>query len=206
MSNITVQGSVSLDILQDYLTLLFQEDSVIPKINSIVYATGLGSGAPYVFRYALSLARQYNAKIYVVCGLAPINTQAQHLAETYLGDKKSQDFHQQAQERVKVEVTRQVEAMCQSAIIDDPDGFQYVDSISVIEALPAQAVLQCAQSVAADVIVMGTHRRTMDKGALLGSCAVKVVHEATIPVMLVRIPEGFKDLPSKSGAPEIVNF
>jgi nucleotide-binding universal stress UspA family protein len=179
---------------------------VIPKIDSIVYATGLGSGAPYVFRYALSLARQYNAKIFVVCGLPPINPQAQHLADTYLGDKKSRDFHQQARERVRGEVASQVEAMCQSAIIDDPDGFQYVDSIKVIEAQPDQAVMQCAQNVNADVIVMGTHRRTMDKGALLGSCAVKVIHQSTIPVLLVRIPEGYKDLPNKSGGPEIIDF
>jgi nucleotide-binding universal stress UspA family protein len=179
---------------------------VIPKINVIVYATGLGSGAPYVFRYALSLARQYNAKIYVVCGLPPINTQAQHLADTYLGDKKSQEFHKKARERVRGEVERQVESMCKSAIIDDPDGFQFVDSIKIIEALPDQAVMQCAQDVSADVIVMGTHRRTMDKGALLGSCAVKVVHQSTIPVLLVRIPEGYKDLPSKSGSPEMNDF
>jgi len=179
---------------------------VIPKINSIVYATGLGSGAPYVFRYALSLARQYNAKIFVVCGLPPINPQAQSLADTYLGDKKSQEFHQQARERVRKEVASQVEAMCQSAIIDDPDGFQFVDSIKVIEAQPDQAVMQCAQEVDADLIVMGTHRRTMDKGALLGSCAVKVIHQSAIPVLLVRIPEGYKDLPSKSGGPEIIDF
>jgi nucleotide-binding universal stress UspA family protein len=96
--------------------------------------------------------------------------------------------------------------MCKSAIIDDPDGFQFVDSIKIIEALPDQAVMQCAQDVSADVIVMGTHRRTMDKGALLGSCAVKVVHQSTIPVLLVRIPEGYKDLPSKSGSPEMNDF
>jgi nucleotide-binding universal stress UspA family protein len=179
---------------------------VIPKINSIVYATGLGTGAPYVFRYALSLARQYNAKIFVVCGLSPINQQAQALADTYLGDKKSQNFHEQARERVRKEVEAQVEAMCKSAIIDDPEGFEYVEKINVIMAQPDQAVMQCAQEVSADVIVMGTHRRTMDKGALLGSCAVKVVHQSTIPVLLVRIPEGFKDLPSKSGAPAIIDF
>jgi hypothetical protein len=46
----------------------------------------------------------------------------------------------------------------------------------------------------------------MDKGALLGSCAVKVTHQSTVPVLLVRIPEGYKDLPSKSGGPEIIDF
>ncbi|ALC15186.1 nucleotide-binding universal stress protein, UspA family [Desulfuromonas soudanensis] len=179
---------------------------MIPQIKTIAYATGLGTGAPYVFRYALSLARQYDAKIEIVCGMAPLNTQAQRIADTYLGDKKSDEFHRQARERVKGEIKNQVEAMCRSAIIDDPDGFKYVGTINVIEATPDQAVLQCAQRVGADVIVMGTHRRTMDQGALLGSCAVKVLHKSTIPVFLVRIPEGYADLPSKSGAPEIIEF
>ena len=119
---------------------------MIPKINSIVYATGLGSGAPYVFRYALSLARQYNAKIFVVCGLPPINPQAQSLADTYLGDKKSQEFHQQARERVRKEVASQVEAMCQSAIIDDPDGFQFVEMIRGDDALAQTPIIEHAST------------------------------------------------------------
>ena len=81
-----------------------------------------------------------------------------------------------------------------------------VNSINVIEEAPDLAILKCAREVGADVIVMGTHRRTMAEGVMLGSCAVKVVHQSTIPVLLVRIPEGFKDLPSKSGAPEMIDF
>ena len=179
---------------------------MIPQIKTIVYATGLGTGAPYVFRYALSLARQYNAKIDVVCGLAPLSSQVQGVANIYLGQEESVEFHRQARERVKIEVEKQVEAMCRSAIIDDPEGLQYVKSFNVIEDAPDQAVLKCVKKVNADVIVMGTHRRTMDKGALLGSCAVKVTHQSTVPVLLVRIPEGYKDLPSKSGGPEIIDF
>jgi len=179
---------------------------VIPQIKKIVYATGLGTGAPYVFRYALSLARQYDAMIDVVCGLAPLSPQVQGVANIYLGQDESSEFHLQARERVKASVEQQVDAMCRSALIDDPDGMRFVQSINVIEAAPDIAVLQCAEATKADVIVMGTHRRTMEIGALLGSCAVKVVHQSPIPVLLIRIPEGFKDLPSKSGAPEIVSF
>lgn len=179
---------------------------MIPQINSIVYATGLGTGAPYVFRYALSLAHQYDAKIHVVCGLAPLPSHVQGVANIYIGEDDSKQLHHQARERVKTSVAQQVEAMCRSAIVGDPEGFKSVKSIVVIEDEPDQAILQCVADVNADVIVMGTHRRTMEVGALLGSCAVKVVHLAPIPVLLVRIPEGFKDLPSKSGAPEIVSF
>lgn len=179
---------------------------MIPKIKSIVYATGLGTGAPYVFRYALSLARQYEAKIEVVCGLAPLAPHVQGVANIYIGQEESEEFHHQARERVKASVEQQVEAMCRSAIIDDPEGLQYIQNIHVIEDEPDRAVLRCVEKVNADVIVMGTHRRTMEVGALLGSCAVKVVHNAPVPVLLVRIPEGYKDLPSKAGAPEIVSF
>jgi nucleotide-binding universal stress UspA family protein len=179
---------------------------VLPQIKRIVYATGLGTGAPYVFRYALSLARQYDAKIDVVCGLAPLSPQVQGVANIYLGQGASDDFHDQARERVKASVEQQVEAMCRSALIDDPEGMQYVQGIHVIEDAPDKAVLLCAKDIDADVIVMGTHRRTMEVGAMLGSCAVKVVHQSPIPVLLIRIPEGYKDLPSKSGAPEIVAF
>lgn len=179
---------------------------MIPQIKTIVYATGLGTGAPYVFRYALSLARQYNAKIDVVCGLAPLSSNVQGFANIYIGQEESKEFHRQARKKVKIEVEKQVEAMCRSSVVDDPEGLQYVNSITVIEDAPDKAVLQCAKEVGADIIVMGTHRRTMEVGALLGSCAVKVLHQAAVPVMLVRIPEGFKDLPSKSGAPEIVSF
>lgn len=179
---------------------------MLPQIKRIVYATGLGTGAPHVFRYALSLARQYDARIDVVCGLAPLSPQVQGVANIYLGQEASEDFHLQARERVKASVEQQVEAMCRSALVDDPEGMSFVQSIHVIEDAPDKAVLLCAKKVDADVIVMGTHRRTMEVGALLGSCAVKVVHQSPVPVLLIRIPEGYKDLPSKSGAPEIVAF
>jgi nucleotide-binding universal stress UspA family protein len=175
-----------------------------PNIKTIVYATGLGSGAPHVFRYALSLARQYQAKIEIVCGMASFRQYSHEVAAIYIGREDTEEFHQQARARVKTELEGQVEAMCKSAIIDDPDGYQYVSNIHVIEDSPDLAILQCAEKLTADMIVMGTHRKTTKPGALLGSCAFKVVHESSIPVLLVRIPEGFKDLPNKSDAPAVL--
>jgi len=179
---------------------------MIPKINTLVYATGLGSGAPHVFRYALSFARQYQAKIEIVCRMASFRQYSHEVAEIYIGRKESEEFHQQARARVKLELEKQVEAMCKSAIIDDPDGYKYVNSIHIIEGSPDQAVLYCAEKVKADMIVMGTHRKTTRRGALLGSCAFKVVHESSIPVLLVRIPEGFKDLPDETDPLSFLNF
>jgi nucleotide-binding universal stress UspA family protein len=171
---------------------------MIPEIKTLVYATGLGSGAPHVFRYALSLARHYGAKIEIVCGVASLRQYSHEVGEIYIGRKESEEFHRQARARVRQELEKQVEAMCRSALIDDPGGYDYVNSINIIEDAPDRAILTFAEKAAADMIIMGTHRRTTRRGALLGSCAFKVVHESTVPVLLVRIPEGLADMPAES--------
>jgi nucleotide-binding universal stress UspA family protein len=50
----------------------------------------------------------------------------------------------------------------------------------------AQAILQQARKVKADLIVLGTHGRRGLRRALLGSDAEAVVREAPVPVLLVR--------------------
>jgi nucleotide-binding universal stress UspA family protein len=52
----------------------------------------------------------------------------------------------------------------------------------------AQMILEVAEELGADMIVMGTHgRRGMGK-LMLGSVAEVVVSEATVPVLLIRVP------------------
>lgn len=51
---------------------------------------------------------------------------------------------------------------------------------------PAQIVIDYARELRADEIVMGTHGRGMLAGTVLGSVAQKVIHRATVPVVLVR--------------------
>jgi len=53
----------------------------------------------------------------------------------------------------------------------------------------ADAILTQARDTGCDVIVMGTHGRRGFSHALLGSDAERVVHEAPVPVLLVRHPE-----------------
>jgi nucleotide-binding universal stress UspA family protein len=55
----------------------------------------------------------------------------------------------------------------------------------VEEGLPAQCVLDCARSLPADVIVMGTHGRSGFEHLVLGSVTEKVLRNATCPVMTV---------------------
>lgn len=72
----------------------------------------------------------------------------------------------------------------------------------IVEDSPAQAILSTAESIDADLIVMGTHGHTGWRRALLGSIAEKVVHHTDRPVLC--IPPGASETIGKILCP--VNF
>ncbi len=75
-------------------------------------------------------------------------------------------------------------ALAHARSILDEAGVPYRHHIGVGEL--ARTILDYAQDKTSDVIIMGTHGRSAVKGALLGSVASRVLHEAKIPVLLVR--------------------
>lgn len=68
------------------------------------------------------------------------------------------------------------------SILDEAD-MPYRYHIGVGEL--ARTILDYAKDKASDVIIMGAHGRGAVKGALLGSVASRVLHQARIPVMLI---------------------
>ena len=59
----------------------------------------------------------------------------------------------------------------------------------LLEGMPAQSIVDHADEVDADMIVMGTHGRSGFKRFLLGSTTERVVRTATTPVLTVHLPE-----------------
>jgi nucleotide-binding universal stress UspA family protein len=55
----------------------------------------------------------------------------------------------------------------------------------IVDQAPAQAILETADAVDADLIVIGTHGRTGWRRALLGSVAEKVIHHADRAVLCI---------------------
>jgi nucleotide-binding universal stress UspA family protein len=57
---------------------------------------------------------------------------------------------------------------------------------TVLVGQPAEEIVKHAGSTRCDLIFIGSHGRTAAGNMLLGSVASKVLHSATLPVMLVR--------------------
>jgi nucleotide-binding universal stress UspA family protein len=67
-----------------------------------------------------------------------------------------------------------------------PDTFHGVWEVEVAAGPPAETIVRVAHKRDADLIVMGTHKRTGLQHVLLGSIAEKVARLAPCPVLTVR--------------------
>jgi nucleotide-binding universal stress UspA family protein len=162
---------------------------MLPVIKTILYATGLGPGAPYVFRYALVLARQHQAKIVVVHGIEPLTQFGQSLVEQYISHDQSEEMHKKARESVKATLNERIVKLCSAECTDAQECQLLVSSIRVVDGYPAQVVLDAAKECDADVIVMGAHSHTAVGEVMVGSTTRKVLHSANQPVLVVKIPK-----------------
>ncbi len=166
---------------------------MLPQIKTILYTTGLGEGAPYVFRYALALARQHNAKIVAVHGMEPLTAFGQSLVEQYISHDSSEEMHSKARESVKAELKKRMEQLCTKECNNAPTCDIAVSSIHVVEGYPDQVIVKMANDCSADLIVMGAYSHSLVGEVVVGSTTRKVLHKATQPVLVVKIPKGYKE-------------
>lgn len=166
---------------------------MIPEIKNILYPTGLGGGTPYVFRYALSLAQKHDAKIHIVHGHEPLSPSAQSMANLYMTDEKAEEVFVRTVAEIEQNILDRLDRLCAKETASDPKGRERVASITVAKLAPKQAILEEAQKREIDLIVMGSHRHSVLADAMLGTTTLKVLHQATIPVLVVRIPENYHE-------------
>jgi nucleotide-binding universal stress UspA family protein len=166
---------------------------MLPQIKTILYTTGMGEGAPYVFRYALALAKQHDAQIVAISALEPLPPFAQSLVELHISHEQSEHIHSKARAQGKEQLRERVARLCEKECADDQMCAERISEIRIEEGQPAQVILAAAKEYAADLIIMGAHRHTMIGDAILGSTTHKVLHSSAQPVLVVRIPEGFHE-------------
>ncbi len=166
---------------------------MLPNIKKILYATGMGAGAPHVFRYALALARQHEADIIAVSALEPLSNFAQSLVELHISHQDSEELHLKARNQAREQLRERIERLCARECGTDPQCTGRVSEICVEDGQPAQVVLTVADKNHVDLIVMGAHRHTVLGDAMLGSTTHKVLHSANQPVLVVRIPQGYHE-------------
>ena len=159
---------------------------MLPEIRTILYATDLSHRAPRVFRYAMSLAQRYDARIVIVHAIEPLNPTARSMVDLYLDEETRQRLQTEGKQRLMERIREQIELLCNDELCADPHGAGRVKEIRIVEDRPAPAILREAERCGADLIAMGSHGHSAVGEVLLGSTAHRVTQRAKVPVLLVR--------------------
>ena len=144
------------------------------QIKTILFPTDFSNGARAAMDHAISLAKDYDAKLVLLYVIQDISIAEWYIPSTISAGELVEDMQKSAwQEMDKwiAEVSKQVKDV----------------EKMVVRGVPFVEIIQTAKERNADLIVIGTHGRTGIDHMLFGSTAEKVVRKAACPVLTVRI-------------------
>ena len=169
---------------------------MIPKIKNILYATDLSKNSAYAFRYAINSALHHDADIHILhvleIPMVPFFPPAEGTGTVYEGQlylEKLQEFDSEQKKLAKEKIQKRLKDFCQQELESNSDLLKRVVSIEIAEGDPAAQILQKAEELPVDLVIMGTHGKGLLAHAFLGSVAEKVLHRIRIPVFIIPIPE-----------------
>jgi nucleotide-binding universal stress UspA family protein len=140
-------------------------------IQTILHPTDFSESAEQAFRLACSLARDHHARLIVLHVMpTPITTLGGMPAVPPIPDEYGQEELAQK--------LRAVQAPAPAIPLDH----------MLEEGDPVGTILQIAERVPCDLIVMGTHGRRGLGRLLMGSVAEEVMRKALCPVLTVKSP------------------
>ncbi|WP_263142814.1 universal stress protein [Pseudomonas sp. RIT-PI-AD] len=154
-------------------------------IRSILYATDLGLYAPYVLQHALTLTRTFNAELYVVHAVEPLGLFAESVLQTYLDEGTLKELRSHGLSRVMGSIEQRVLEGFRDELGEAQQDTQLIRAVRVLQGDPAQVILDEAQKLAVDLLVVGSHSHGAPLDTPLGRTAVRLVQLSEVPVYLV---------------------
>ena len=144
------------------------------QINTILFPTDFSQGARVAMDHAVSLARDYNAKLILLYVIQDISVSEWYIPSSLSVADLVEDMQKSAWQEMEgwaAEVSSKIED---------------IEKI-VLRGVPFVEIVKIAREKSADLIVIGTHGWTGIDHILFGSTAEKVVRKSPCPVLTVRM-------------------
>ncbi|NNE95089.1 MAG: universal stress protein [Acidimicrobiales bacterium] len=143
--------------------------------KTVVVGTDGSSDAESAVRVAAAIAKNHDAKLHVVTGARPMTPEQLYELKRSLPNEFWPQLHADylSEERLSTAV-----GICNSAGIDA--------TTHSVAAAGADAVLDTADEVGADLIVVGSRGEGAAKRLIHGSVSTKVLHHAPCSVLVIR--------------------
>lgn len=146
------------------------------KIERILFPTDFSEGSMGALDYAISLTKEYNARLYLLHVVHEIAlASGWHVPHIQI-DALYRDIEEAA--------NKEIRRWCSEEL----RGLKDVERV-ILRGIPDEEILKVAREKKIDLIIIGTYGRTGIDRFLFGSTAEKVVRRAPCPVLSVRLPE-----------------
>ncbi|KAB0499665.1 universal stress protein [Pseudomonas vancouverensis] len=155
-------------------------------IRSMLYATDLGLYAPVVMQHALELARTFNANLYVVHAVEPMGLFAESVLQSYLDEQALNEFHSQGLSTVIANIEQRVLDSFREELGEEGEhDLARIQAVRVLQGDPSQVILEQAQKLSVDLLIVGSHSHGAGADTPLGRTAARVLQLSKVPVYLV---------------------
>ncbi len=144
-------------------------------IKTILCPTDFLEGAKEAVKYAVDIAKKYDAKVY----LLHVMHDLEKVTGWYVPHITVDELYKDIESGAKKELDK--------IFAEELRGFKGVEQ-KILKGIPYAEIIHFAEDNSVDLIVMGTHGRKGLDRIIFGSTAEQVVKNATCPVLTVRIP------------------
>ena len=158
-------------------------------IRSMLYATDLGLYAPFVMQHALALARTFKAELYVVHAVEPMGLFAESVLQSYLDEQALNEFHSQGLSTVMANIEQRVLDSFREELGEGQQDLELIQSVRVFQGDPSQLILEQAQKLSVDLLILGSHSHGSGGETPLGRTAARVLQLSQVPVYLVPLSQ-----------------
>ncbi|QLC72288.1 universal stress protein [Pseudomonas sp. LPB0260] len=154
-------------------------------IRSILYATDLGLYAPYVLQHALALTRAFNAGLYVVHAVEPLGLFAESVLQTYLDEDRLKELRSKGLDTVMASIEQRVLEGFRDELGEAQHELDVIRAVRVVQGDPPLVILEEAQRLGVDLLVVGSHSHGTELEIPLGRTAARLLQLSEVPVYLV---------------------
>lgn len=157
---------------------------MIPQYKTILFASDLSANAAFAFRHAVALARAHQGQITLLHVLPEVDAAVLNYVSTVMGEDRLADFELEHKGEVQAALRKRLRDFIQEELADHSEDLPRIAGIEIHHGHPVHTILEIADRIDADLIVLGSHGKGSLKYAFLGSVAEKVLRKSSRPILV----------------------
>ena len=160
---------------------------MIPNYKKVLYATDISESSPQVFRHAIALARSFQARISVIHVLPEIDSTTQIHIATEVGKEKLEELKKMNKKETEETLRQRVRSIIEEELVKLNESSDFVECVEILQGGPVDVILDEADRIGVDLIILGSHEKGPLGQVFLGSVADKVLRKSHRPVLIIPI-------------------